>query len=114
MINGYKFGEMVIDNVPYRNDVIVFPDRVQDNWWRKEGHKLQVIDIKESIEQANPKTLVVGTGKFGVMRISKEVREYLDKQNITVYAEPTEKAVKIYNRLIQIETRIIGAFHLTC
>ena len=114
MINGYKFGEMVIDNVPYRNDVIVYPDHVQDNWWRKEGHKLQVSDIQECIEQVKPKTLVVGTGKFGVMRISKEVKAYLNKRNITLYAEPTDKAVNIFNRLIQIETRMIGAFHLTC
>jgi hypothetical protein len=114
VIDGYQFGKIVIDNVSYRNDVIVFPDHVQDNWWRKEGHKLQVVDIRESIEQASPKTLVIGTGKFGIMRISKEVKEYLDKQNITLYAEPTDKAVKIYNRLIQIETRVLGGFHLTC
>ena len=114
MINGYKFGEIIIDHVPYRNDVIVYLDHVQDNWWRKEGHKLQVIDIQGSIEQANPKTVVIGTGKFGVMRISKEVKEYLNRQEIKLYAEPTEKAVKIYNRLIQIETRILGGFHLTC
>jgi hypothetical protein len=114
MINEYKFGEIIIDHVPYISDVIILPGRVQDNWRRKKGHLLQIVDIRESVERGNPKTVIIGTGKFGVMRISKEVREYLEKQGITLYAERTEKAVEIYNRLISVDASVIGAFHITC
>lgn len=114
MINDYKFGEIVIDHIPYVSDVIILPGRVQKDWWRKEGHNLHLEDIRDVLDQTSPSSLVVGTGKFGIMRISKEVREYLDKQNITMYSEPTEKAVKIFNRLLLIETNIVGVFHLTC
>ena len=114
MIESYQFGQMIIDKVVYKNDVIVFPDRVQANWWRKEGHTLQCDDIREALEEAKPRILVVGTGKFGIMRVSKEVEEYLQARNITLYAENTEKAIKIYNRSILTDDKVLGAFHLTC
>ena len=114
MIDAYSFGHMVIDKVPYEKDVIVFPDRVQGNWWRKEGHHLQMEDIREALEAAQPRSLVVGTGKFGIMKVHKEVKQYCEEKNIMLYAEPTEKAVKMYNRLILTDDRVLGAFHLTC
>ena len=114
MIDSYSFGNMVIDKVPYKNDVIVFPDRVQPEWWRKEGHKVHLADILKAIDEAQPRILVVGTGKFGVMRVSEEVKTFCSERNITLYSEPTEKATKMYNRLILTDDRILGAFHLTC
>ena len=114
MINEYKFGEIVIDHIPYLSDVIILPDRVQKDWRRKSGHQLRLVDIQDVLDQTSPTSLVVGTGKFGIMRISGEVREYLNKQGITLYTERTEKAVEIYNRLIPVETSVVGAFHITC
>ncbi len=114
MINEYKFGEIIIDHIPYLSDVIVLPDRVQEDWWRKEGHKLQLVDIQDVLEENSPTSLVVGTGKFGIMQISDEVKQYLEQRNITLYAERTEKAVEIFNHLLVIETKIVGAFHITC
>ena len=114
MIDSYRFGNIVIDKIVYKNDVIVFPDRVQPEWWRKEGHHLQLEDIRHAIDDSQPRSLVVGTGKFGIMRVSKEVIKYCEDRDIRFYAEATEKAVKIYNRLILTDDKIVGAFHLTC
>ncbi len=114
MIDSYNFGLIVINKLPYKNDVIVFPDRVEADWWREEGHKLQLVDIQKSLDEVHPAALVVGTGKFGIMKISREVRQYADERGIKLHAEPTEKAVKMYNRLILIDDKILGAFHLTC
>jgi len=114
MIDSYSFGHIIIDKISYENDVIVFPDRVQGDWWRKEGHKLQLVDIQEALEEVQPRALVVGTGKFGIMKVSREVKEYLEAQNIKLYAEATEKATKMYNRLILTDDKVLGAFHLTC
>jgi hypothetical protein len=114
MIESYSFGQIVIDKVAYKNDVIVFPDRIQAEWWRKEGHKLQLADIQEAMDAAQPRILVVGTGKFGVMRVSEEVKTFCSEKNVKLYAESTEKATKMYNRLILTDDRILGAFHLTC
>jgi len=114
MIESYGFGHMVIDKFPYDKDLIVFRNQVKSNWWRKEGHKLQFEDIKDILEETQPKVVVVGKGKFGLMRVAQEVEDYLNAHGIKLYAEPTEKAVKIFNRLILTEDKVLGAFHLTC
>ncbi len=114
MIEGYRFGQIVVDKQAYTGDVIVFPDYVQGNWWRKEGHLLQWEDIAEVIASGAPEILVVGKGKFGFMRIDSRVKEELEKMKIQLYAEPTEKAIRIYNRLLLTGKKVLGAFHLTC
>ncbi|RLI30667.1 hypothetical protein DRO48_02760, partial [Candidatus Bathyarchaeota archaeon] len=45
-IEAYGFGYIVVDGKRYTSDVIIFPDRVMDGWWRKEGHRLYVDDLK--------------------------------------------------------------------
>ena len=114
MIDNYRFGQIMINKVAYDQDVIILPDHVQSNWWRKEGHQLQLMDIAKELELNHPKSLVVGTGKFGMMNVCQEVKDYLEAHEIQLYAEPTGKAVKIYNRILMNETNVVGAFHLTC
>ncbi len=42
---------------------VIYPDKVDAGWWRKEGHALYLVDIKEALAQ-NPEVLVVGTGTY--------------------------------------------------
>ena len=114
MINSYKFGRIIIHQKSYINDVIVFKNHVRSGWRRKEGHMLQLEDIQSVLNEIKPAVLVVGTGKFGIMKISMEVMDYLDLHAIRLYAEKTDKAVKTYNRLILTNDKVLGAFHLTC
>ena len=55
-IDSYQFGEIVISGKKYLSDVIIFHDRVIDNWWRKTGHELCPDDITEVFE-GNPEVL---------------------------------------------------------
>jgi len=48
-IQSYRFGEIVIEGRKYRDDLMVFADRVRAGWWRKEGHLLQVVDLTEAL-----------------------------------------------------------------
>ncbi len=114
MIDSYSFGRICIDRKTYVKDVIILPDRIHENWWRKEGHLLQPEDLKSAVEEADPEVVVVGRGKFGVMRVSSEVEDYLQNKNILLRAEKSDKAVEIYNRLESSGKRVLGAFHLTC
>ena len=114
MIDSYSFGRIRIDRTIYTKDVIILPDRIQDNWWRKEGHLLQLVDIRTAVDEADPEIVVVGKGKFGLMKISSEVKEYLKDKNIGLHAEKSNKAVEIYNQLTESGKRVLGAFHLTC
>lgn len=60
-IDRYRFGHINIAGHSYDADVIIFPDHVQKNWWRREGHRLATDDIETVLAQ-KPKLLVVGTG----------------------------------------------------
>ena len=113
MITSHKFGSIEIDGAVYKSDVIIHPDRVEANWWRKEGHSLQVEDIAAAIEQDRPQVLIVGTGEFGVMKIPPRTAEYLQKQGVKLIAEKTDDACRIFNDLIS-KQKVVGAFHLTC
>lgn len=45
MIDSYQFGKIIIDGKIYTSDIIIYPDRVEAGWWRREGHALHRDDI---------------------------------------------------------------------
>jgi hypothetical protein len=112
MIEHYSFGRITIDGKTYTSDVIIYPGRVDSSWWRKEGHKLQIEDLKDVIE-ATPQILIVGTGAYGVMQVPKETLSFLQEKGIDVRIERTDKAVELFNKLRKGKTAI-AALHLTC
>ncbi len=110
MIESYGFGRIVIDGMTYTSDVIIFPDRVLSSWWRKEGHSLDIEDLREVVE-FKPEILVIGTGHSGLMKPKDETLEFLESKGIEVIVERTKKACDILNSL---GSNAVGAFHLTC
>ncbi len=115
MIDSYDFGVMVINGKRYASDVIVFPEKIIDGWWRREGHKVYTEDLKEILEH-KPKleVLVVGTGYYGLVKISPEASEALKSHGIELVAQPTGEAYQTFNKLLKSNKRVAGAFHLTC
>ncbi|TES91311.1 MAG: hypothetical protein E3J87_08070 [Candidatus Cloacimonadota bacterium] len=113
MIESYSFGNIVIDGRGYNADCIVTQSYVNGDWWRKNGHKLAVEDIKEAIEKEKPEVVVIGTGKYGFMKILKETVDYLNSLGIELHSGNTDGAVKIYNE-ISANNKVVGFFHLTC
>jgi hypothetical protein len=115
LIESYDFGVMVVNGKRYTSDVIVFLDRVIDDWWRKEGHRLYVEDLKEILGgEQKPEVLLVGTGYYGIMKISPEVEKVLKSQGIELVVKPTTEAWQTFNELLASGRRVAGAFHLTC
>ncbi|MFC1941239.1 Mth938-like domain-containing protein [Chloroflexota bacterium] len=111
-IDSYHFGEIVIDGEKYSSDIVIFSDRVRDNWWRKTGHELCLEDIAEVIAD-NPDVLLVGTGASGLMKVLPEVKQEAKARHIQFIVEPTSEACNTYNQLCQSQ-RVVAAFHLTC
>ena len=111
-IDSYLFGQIVINGKKYTSDVIIFPDRVQDNWWRDESHELNLKDIS-GIMTENPEILLVGTGASGLMKVLPEVEQEAEARSIQLIVQPTGEACEIYNRLSPTQ-RIVAALHLTC
>ena len=45
-IDGYSFGRMTVGGKEFTSDLIIHRDgRIQDNWWRVQGHRLLSGDI---------------------------------------------------------------------
>ena len=101
-----------MDGKAYTNDVIIFPGRVKDNWWRKEGHALHIEDI-DSVVEEKPEVLIVGTGKYGILKVLPETREYIKSKGIELIIEPTDKACAVYNEVSK-DKKAVAALHLTC
>ncbi|MBN1887769.1 MAG: hypothetical protein JW850_07250 [Thermoflexales bacterium] len=111
-IDSYQFGRIVIDGHAHDKDVIILPDRVAGGWWRREGHALRPDDL-ETVFQAKPEVLVVGQGKFGMMRVTREARQALETAGIELIAQPTAQACQTYNTLCQ-QRVTAAALHLAC
>ena len=63
-IDSYRFGKIIINGKLYQKDLIIFPDRILQNWWREQGHTLVMADLDQVIA-AKPKVIIIGTGMFG-------------------------------------------------
>jgi len=115
LIESYDFGVVVINGRRYTSDVIVFPERVIDGWWRREGHRIYMEDLKEILDyEPKPEVLAVGTGYYGIVKISPDVEKALKSKGIELVAQPTREACQTFNQLLKSNKRVSGAFHITC
>jgi len=111
-IDSYSFGKMVMKGKAFHSDLIIYPDKVEGTWRRKEGHMLQLEDLT-NILVADPEVLIIGTGYMDQMKVPDELRKELLSRRIELYVEDSRRAVEIFNS-IHTKRRIIAAFHLTC
>ncbi|MCD6491084.1 MAG: hypothetical protein J7K59_02170 [Candidatus Korarchaeota archaeon] len=112
-IESYRFGEIIINGKTYTQDLIIFPERIRTNWWRKEGHRLHLEDLTEVLEY-KPEILIVGTGYDGLMKVPRELIETLEKKGIKVIVKKTKDACNEFNKYIKEKRKVVAAFHLTC
>jgi hypothetical protein len=112
-IDQYAFGKVVIEGKTYTSDVIIYPEKVDPSWWRKEGHRLQPVDL-ENVIREKPDILIIGTGNVGAMDVPKETLAFLRSQGIDVRVARTEKAVGIFNSSYGGNKKVVAALHLTC
>ena len=114
-INDYSFGKITVDNKTYTSDVVMYPDKVDSKWWRKEGHYLQPADLTDIIN-AKPDILIIGTGASGVMKVPEETLKFVKSKGIEVHTDITSRAVGLFNKLVSEKPnkKIIAALHLTC
>jgi hypothetical protein len=112
-IDAYAFGRIVVDGREYTSDLIIYPDRIDANWWRGEGHRLTPEDLPEILRDP-PEVLVVGTGHDGMMRLSPADLGRLRQAGMEVFTDRTADAVENFNRLVREHARVVAALHLTC
>lgn len=111
VIDAYDFGRVTIDGREETRDVIILPERVVRDWWRRDGHGLVLEDLDAVLAEL-PARLVVGTGAYGRLRPDAETIAALRDRGIEVEVLPTAEAVDRYTELDPRTTA--AALHLTC
>jgi hypothetical protein len=110
-LEDYRFGRVTVDGREHTRDLIVLPDRVVPDWWRREGHALAIEDLDEVLDEL-PGRLVLGVGAHGRLRPDAAVIAELGRRGVEVECLPTEAAVRRYGELDERNTA--AALHLTC
>ena len=112
-VDSFSFGKIVIAGKTYTSDVIVGKDFLKESWWRKEGHRVSLDDVRDVISYG-PEVVIFGTGVNGRVKVERDVIESFENQGVKVYVEPTERAIELYNELLKGGKRVVLAVHLTC
>ena len=112
MIDSYDFVRITVKGRTYTSDVIIYPDRVNSSWWRKEGHNLCLEDIREIIE-FKPEVLIIGQGKPGLMKVPESIQRAIRDKGIEVIVSGTENAARRYNE-VSGRRKAVAALHLAC
>src|SRR4029453_17455396 len=110
-LEDYSFGRLTVDGREHTRDLIVLPDRVVSDWWRREGHSLAMEDLNEVLDEL-PSRLVLGVGAHGRLRPDAAVIAELERRGVQVECLPTDAAVRRYGELD--ERGPAAALHLTC
>jgi hypothetical protein len=111
VLSDYSFGSVRVDGEEHDRDLIVLPERVVGDWWRREGHSLAIEDLDDVMGEL-PERLILGCGAHGRLEPPPAVLDELRDRGVEVEAMPTADAVRRYGELDP--ERTAAALHLTC
>jgi hypothetical protein len=110
-LDDYSFGRVSVDGCEHTRDLIVLPDRLVTNWWRRDGHSLTIEDLEDVLDEL-PERLIVGVGAYERLRPDPGVISELERRGVSVECLRTDAAVHRYSELDA--QRTAAALHLTC
>ncbi len=112
IIEDYSFGKITISGRLYTSDLLICPDRVIPDWWRKEGHSLVPEDLNQ-VMGLSPRKLIIGSGSPGMLEVPDPTKKWLEQKGIEFLILPTSQACEQYNKSPDKVGLVVG-LHLTC
>lgn len=112
-IDDYEYGKITIDGEEYTDDVIIYSDHVEGEWWRDEGHAVHKKDVEKIIEEP-PEVFIIGKGSQGRLHLLPETRRALENQGVEVIKKKTDRAFRIFNKMVEEDKDVVAVLHLTC
>jgi len=116
-INNTTFGSITINEINWDHDVFI----TLTGEVRKRKKKLSkavygsshTLSLDEAmyVYEKGANRIIIGTGQYGVLKLSDEAAEYLEKMKCNVTLLPTPEAIKTWN---ETKGATIGLFHITC
>jgi hypothetical protein len=113
MITAFSFGKIEVKGQTYHDDIKILNGQVIADWWRKSGHRVDILDVADILE-SEPDILVLGKGSPGLMRSTAALRDYLSARKVELIEKKTTKAVEVFNKLFEEGRKVAGGFHITC
>ena len=112
-----EFGSITINGETFEHDVIIRLNGKVKKRKKKlskavygTSHTMSLAEARHVCEKGS-KHLIIGTGQNGLLKLSKEAKEYFRKKKCKVDLMTTPEAVKTWNKA---EDKVIGLFHITC
>lgn len=108
-IDEVAFAKLVCNGKVYRAPLVVYPDRVDGRWWRKDGMAFSPEDF-DSVIEAKPEIVVLGTGFSGSVNVLDETKQRFEREGIEYVIDTTPEAVERFNELAE-SRRTVGGFY---
>jgi len=113
MIEAFSFGRIQVDGVSYSVDIKIINDRVVPQWWRSNGHIVEIEDVRDILE-VKPEVLIIGKGEPGLMRTDASLKKELKKNHIRLIEEKTISAIRKFNQMAATGIHVSAGFHVGC
>ncbi len=117
LITDLSWGRMAVEGVGRGKDFKLWPGGGRAWDWRETGTHhvpgIQPADVQELLENGC-QTIVLSRGMYRRLQTCQETLALLEGRGVVVHVAETNKAVGIYNDLVQREQAVGGLFHSTC
>lgn len=117
VIDDTSFGSITVDGESYDHDIIISLEGEVKKRKKKlsksiygTSHTISLPEI-EFVYQENVEGIIIGSGQYGVTRLSKEALEFTTEKRCRVVLKNTPEALLEWNKS---EGNWIGLFHITC
>jgi hypothetical protein len=112
-IDSSEFGEIIIDGKPYASDMYVCYDGELREARLSERHLFSKEELSFLLRK-NPEVIIIGTGQYGLVEVSKDVKTITGRRGIELIKLSTQAAIKKFNELVEKGRKVVGFFHVTC
>ena len=117
LIDDTSFGSITVDGKGYDHDIIITLEGEVKKRKKKlskaiygSSHTISLPEI-EYVYQENAEGIIIGSGQYGVARLSQEATDYMTGKNCRVVLKHTPEALLEWN---SHTGKWIGLFHITC
>lgn len=117
-INNTSFGSITIEENMYEHDVIINLAGEVSKRNKKLSKEVygssHTISINEAefVYEDGAEVIIIGSGQYGVVKLSNEAASFFENNLVKVILMPTKEAIDMWNR--KKENKAIGLFHVTC
>jgi hypothetical protein len=118
-IDATDFGSITVEGKVFDHDLVISPDGEMTKRKKKlskavygTSHTISLDEAKYIYKRAaGADRLIVGTGQYGRVHLSREAADFFARKECEIVMEPTPDVIGLWN---EAAGRAVGLFHVTC